>query len=119
MVRNKLPVSENSVRDAIVQLLQLHKYMVLRINVGAAPYTDRYGKKRWVQFGKKGFSDIFAIQPGTGVFVALETKSPTGKYGATPEQLEFIAQVKAHGGIAAVVNSPEAVAALLGIKGLL
>lgn len=105
--------------NAIIQLLEINKYMVWRNNVGAAPYTDKYGQKKWVRFGKPGFSDIFAIQPRTGRFVAFETKSPTGKYGATREQLDFIAEVKAHGVVAAVVSSPEEVAAILGIKGLL
>lgn len=120
-MKTALPaLSEHQIQSAIIDLLRYENYYVWRNNVGAAPYiSSKTGKKQWVRFGQPGFSDIFAIQPGTGKFIALEVKTPKTRNNATRFQLDFIRQIQEKGGIAAVVCSTEEVVALLGIKALL
>ena len=116
---NKLPISEHKIMDSILDLLRYQGYFCWRNNTGASKYTNKYGQERFIRFGQPGFSDIFAIQPGTGKFVAIEVKTPKTRNNATRFQLDFIRQVQEKGGIAAVVCSPEECAIVLGIKGLL
>jgi hypothetical protein len=113
----KLPLTEINLVTTVIELMIRAGFAAWRNNVGASPFTDKYGKKRWIRFGKKGHSDIFGIQPG-GRFCAVECKLPHERKRVTPEQQEFIAEVNALGGIAGVVCSPEEAAQLLGIKGL-
>lgn len=115
---NKLPIKEHDIQNAIIELLQYQGYFTWRQNTGAAPFTDRHGTRQWVKFGQPGFSDIFAIQPGTGRFCALEVKHPDRRKTATVAQLKFIEDVKAQGGLAAVVCSTQEAATVLGLKGL-
>lgn len=58
----------------------------------------------------KGSSDIVGIAPD-GRFLALEVKTATGR--ASKEQVNFIEQVKAKGGIAGIARSPYEALALL------
>lgn len=111
--------NEHKIMDSIQDLLRYNGYLVWRNNVGGRPWTDKYGRKKYVKFGQPGHSDLFAIQRGTGKFCAFEIKRPETRKTATPAQLDFINQVKEQGGIAAVVCSAEECAAILGIKGLL
>lgn len=62
-----------------------------------------------------GFSDLFGWtrQGDVARFLALECKGPTGR--PTEDQLRFLAAVKAAGGIAGVVRSPEEALALLSL----
>ena len=60
-----------------------------------------------------GTSDIIGIYNGR--FIALEVKKPETRKRVTEKQTEFLATIKQHGGIAAVVTSPEE--ALMAIKG--
>lgn len=116
---NKLPpISEHLIMNTIIDLLRYNNYLVWRNNVGARPWTDKYGRKKFIRFGKPGFSDIFAIQPKTGIFIALECKRPETRKDVTPAQQDFINQVNDKGGIAAVVCSSQEAATVLGIKGL-
>ncbi len=117
---SKLPeISEHKIQDSILDLLRYQGYLCWRQNTGASPYINKYGQKRFIRFGQPGFSDIFAVQPGTGKIVCFEVKRPSTKNGASAAQLDFIQRIKDQGGIAAVVCSPEDVASILGIKGLL
>lgn len=52
-----------------------------------------------------GSSDLIGWRVGTGQFVALEVKRPG--LLPTPEQAVFLRNVRAGGGLAAVVHSPE------------
>lgn len=61
------------------------------------------------KFSQSGASDILCCINGR--FVALEVKTATGK--VTPLQWLFIDQVKAAGGVAAVVRSVEDVKVVL------
>lgn len=86
--------------------------VVFRNNVGLAVYPDgtrvRYGLA-------PGSSDLIGwrsveitpemVGQRVAVFVAVEVKTATGR--ATPQQLNFIAQVQQAGGIAAIVRSAE------------
>jgi hypothetical protein len=56
---------------------------------------------RWLHFGKKGSADILGILPG-GRFLAVECKAPDGRL--SPEQREFLADIKALGGLAVMVR---------------
>lgn len=69
---------------------------------------------RRVSFGLfKGSSDFIGwlTIDGKAIFMALEVKDDIGK--PSPEQLNFIAQVKAAGGIAGVVRSVQDVENLI------
>src|SRR5581483_1852290 len=116
----KLPnQSEHQIQTSIIDLLRYENYYVWRNNTGAQKFQNANGPTRWVRFGQPGFSDIFAIQPKTGRFVALEVKTPTTKNRATHEQQQFIQRVQEQGGIAAIVCSTQEVVTLLGLKTLL
>lgn len=62
---------------------------------------------RFVKYGLcKGSADIIGIvtnDVGKGIFVALEVKAPKGR--ATPEQIDFLSEVRSFGGIAAIVRT--------------
>lgn len=120
MVNMKLPESsEKQIQNAIIELLNYEKYFVWRNNTGAQKFQNADGPTRWIRFGQPGFSDIFAIQPKTGRFVALEVKTPRTRNSATRFQLDFIQRVQEQGGIAAIVTSTEDVVTLLGLRRLL
>lgn len=116
-MKMQLPISEHKIQDSILDLLRYQGYFCWRNNTGATKYENKQGQSRFIRFGQPGFSDIFAIQPGTGKFIALEVKTPKTRNSATRFQLDFIRQVQEKGGIAEVVCSPEEVAAILNIKG--
>ena len=115
--------NERQIRNAIIDLLNWQGYMAWTNNTGAfkASYTDKKGdtRERNVRFSKPGMSDIFAVQPKTGRFVAIEVKTPKayrGKdNGCTPWQLSYIESVNIKGGIAFVACSTKQVAEVLSI----
>jgi hypothetical protein len=51
-----------------------------------------------------GSSDLIGLHHGSGKFVAVEVKSPTGR--ATTQQTNFIDHVRSHGGLAGIARSP-------------
>jgi hypothetical protein len=57
---------------------------------------------QWYKFGKIGSSDILGLLPG-GRFFAAECKAPDGRL--SPEQRQFLADIKALGGMAVVAKS--------------
>jgi hypothetical protein len=54
-----------------------------------------------MHFGLKGSADILGCLPG-GRFLAVETKAERGRI--SPEQRQFLADIKALGGLAIVVR---------------
>jgi len=63
------------------------------------------GDARFMPFGLcKGSSDLIGLTPD-GLFLAVEVKTKTGR--ATKEQLNFIDQVRKHGGKAGIARSPK------------
>lgn len=95
--------SERMIRENILHVLNLAGYYVWTNNVGGMNlrYTDRQGttRERRVRFGKAGMSDIIGIQPKTGVFIAIEVKTPKTKTHVTQWQQDFIDEVNRMGGI--------------------
>jgi hypothetical protein len=55
-----------------------------------------------MSFGLKGSSDILGLLPG-GRFLAVECKAEHGRL--SPEQQEFLSDIKAMGGMAIVAKS--------------
>jgi hypothetical protein len=87
-------VSEKDVRKAVRDLLKKTGFLVI-------PYIPGF-------YGNKGVSDLLCCGTVDGVpgrFVAIELKATTGK--PSPDQLDFIRQVKERGGIAFVARSTE------------
>jgi hypothetical protein len=65
--------------------------------------ATRIAPDRWLHFGKKGSADIIGLIPPDGQFLAVETKTPGGRL--SPEQRQFLADIKALGGLAIVAKS--------------
>jgi hypothetical protein len=62
----------------------------------------RIAPDRWLHFGKKGSADILGCLPD-GRFLAVEVKAARGVL--SPEQRQFLEDIKARGGLAIVVKS--------------
>lgn len=80
-----------------------------RVNGGLAQYGRQRIRNyvlhlRGTEPSGKGYADLHGMLPG-GRYFALEVKRPGEE--ATPEQVAFLATVRAGGGIAAVVHSFE------------
>ena len=94
-------ISEQQIKKTIADYLRIKKFTVINHrNVGI--YKKDTGKYIPLPSGEKGISDIIACSP-QGTFVAIEVKKKGGK--PTPEQLEFLARIKAYGGIAILAYS--------------
>lgn len=102
--------TEAEIQKAIIQYLRLRGHFPIRINVQGVPIHTKSGIKGFRPSPMKGISDILGISK-TGRFFALEVKRKKG-YKVSPEQIEFIAEVKKRGGIASLVCSTEEVTAL-------
>jgi hypothetical protein len=61
----------------------------------------RIAPDRWLHFGKKGSADILGCLPD-GRFLAVEVKAARGQL--SPEQRQFLADIKALGGVAVMVR---------------
>jgi len=111
---------ETSIQRRIMLALSKAGCIVWRNETGAAHVGKVIYKKgrqvtldnaQMLPFGLcRGSSDIIGLCP-RGRFLAVEVKTPTGR--ATKEQLNFIAQVKAKGGIAGIARSVEDALGLL------
>ena len=103
---------ETAIQRRIMLALSKEGCIVWRNETGAAHVGKViYKKGRMLPFGLcRGSSDIIGLCP-RGRFLAVEVKTPTGR--ATKEQLNFIAQVKAKGGIAGIARSVEDALGLL------
>ncbi|MCA9938725.1 MAG: VRR-NUC domain-containing protein [Anaerolineales bacterium] len=109
----KTNITEQSVQNAVIDYLLLHGWLILRVNAGAVS-GEYQGKKRFVSFVRwfaagipsgqqtKGVADIIAVSPD-GRFAAFEIKRPGGR--VRKEQRDFLAEVRARGGMAAVIDS--------------
>lgn len=109
-------MSEHAIQNRI-RLALAGKATVFRGNVGQAwtgAEVVRHGRDVYLRDARpldtglpKGFSDLFGFVTMDGVarFLALEVKSQSGR--TTEDQERFLAAVRAAGGLAAVVRSPE------------
>jgi hypothetical protein len=61
----------------------------------------RIAPDRWLHFGKKGSADILGCLPD-GRFLAVEVKAERGRL--SPEQRQFLADIKTLGGMAVMVR---------------
>jgi hypothetical protein len=101
-------LAEQDTVRAILQFLAAHRVPAYRINTGAVKI-----ERRFLRFGSVGMSDVIAILPPHGRFVAVEVKSAKGK--VTPAQQGFLDQVNAAGGRGFVARSVSDVARELGL----
>lgn len=102
------PSSEQHIQKAIIDYLKLKKFVVFKHrNVGIKKENGSYIP---LPSGEKGISDVIACST-KGVFVAIEVKKPGGR--PSPDQLDFLARVKANGGIALLAYSIDDVMAVL------
>lgn len=91
---------EAPVLAGALQLLPLRGFPALRINSGMVRTRDG----RMVKLAPEGTSDILSVVPRSGRFFAVEVKAP-GKRGKTTEaQREFLAAVRAAGGVAVAID---------------
>lgn len=99
--------TEAAVLDAVRTALRLHPAVawIERMNTGAAVVGQGAGR-RFVRFGFKGCADLIG-QLRDGRFLAVETKRPSNRNGATEDQLAFIARVREAGGVAFVAWSAD------------
>jgi hypothetical protein len=89
---------ENRVKAEVLKYLKLRRIKAWSNPSGAV----RIRPGKFMSFGLKGSSDILGILPG-GRFLAVEVKAPGGRL--SPEQQEFLEDVKTLGGMAIVAKS--------------
>ena len=96
---------EAEILRAILQLLRRHPRVALcwRQNSGTFAERNRDGSVRYIRANtQRGMSDIMGTLRD-GRALAIEVKSRTGKM--RPGQEEFLAQIRAAGGVAGVCRS--------------
>lgn len=92
---------ESDIQKAILDYLKIRKIVAWRNNSGTAQV--KMGQREyWMRLAPKGTSDIIGYLPD-GRFLAIEVKTKTGV--PTPEQREFINNVRIAGGLAFVATS--------------
>ena len=106
--------SEADILRAILQLLRRHPKVALcwRQNSGTFQERNRDGSVRYIRANtQRGMSDIMGAMMD-GRTLAIEVKSRTGRM--RPGQEEFLASIRAAGGVAGVCRSVEDAVRLLG-----
>lgn len=95
-----------SLTKAVLDYLQLNRFVAWRQNTGAATFqsVNKKGEhhSRTVFFGKKGISDILALH-GNGTFFAIEIK--TGDDRLSKEQMMFAFKILSNNGMFLEVRS--------------
>lgn len=111
---------ESSLVKQIIQYLNYIGHYVWRVNTGAfaGQYTNKQGvrKTRFIQFGKKGMSDILGIHKDTGQLIAIECK--VGNNKPSQFQKDFLEDIKSRNGIAILAYKLEDVSEVLKDKEL-
>lgn len=95
-----MPTPEGAVLKAVLSTLNLRGVYAFRNNSGAL--RDATGRP--VRFGKVGSADILGIVYPIGRFLAVECKAPGREKTLTEAQWEFMASIKAAGGVALVIS---------------
>jgi hypothetical protein len=96
---------EKGIQKAILQMIWARKDVIFygRFNRGAARFTDAHGKTHHTVFNTvPGFPDIHGMLTGGRAFW-IEVKRPGGV--VSDDQKDFLAKVKAGGGIAGLAYS--------------
>lgn len=92
--------TESEVQAQILDYLEARGFLVWRQNSGTFFGTNATTGHRWaVRSGIKGISDIMGATKD-GRLLAIEVKRPGGRSRVRPEQEEFLARVRATGGVA-------------------
>jgi hypothetical protein len=89
---------EGRIKAACLRYLENRGIMAWNNPSGAV----RIRPGKFMSFGLKGSSDILGLLPG-GRFLAVECKAAHGRL--SPEQRQFLADIKAQGGMAIVTRS--------------
>ncbi len=102
---------ETQLVRAAVSFLRMRGIPAWRNNTGAAK-ASYAGKMRYIRYSVPGASDVFAVLPPTGRFLAAEAK--VGNNKTTPEQDAFLDNVKRAGGLAVVFHTLDELADAIG-----
>jgi hypothetical protein len=94
----KSDTPENRVKAEVLRYLKVRRIYCWSNPSGAV----RIRPGKFMSFGLKGSSDILGLLPG-GRFLAVECKAAHGRL--SPEQRQFLADIKALGGMAIVARS--------------
>jgi len=102
-------MTEQQLKKLILDYLTTKGHFVWTNNSGFSikEYTTKDGtthKRAW-RAGKVGGSDIIGVEKGTGRFIVIECK--VGRNTVTPEQRDFLNEIKRKGGLALVAYSLE------------
>lgn len=104
-------VTEGEVQNQIIDWLCLKQIFNWRQNtMGVYCGNDDYGKAKFRKAPATGVSDILGVLP-SGRFLAIECKRPGGK--PSVEQMEFIDNVNANGGLGFIADSLDKVMEML------
>jgi hypothetical protein len=96
MSRSDTP--ENRIKTEVLKYLKIRHIKAWSNPSGAV----RIRPGKFMSFGLKWSSDILGLLPG-GRFLAVECKAPDGRL--SPEQRQFLTDIKAQGGMAVVARS--------------
>lgn len=103
--------TEAQIQKAILDYLKLKGHFAIRVNTQGVPMWNEGGRmKGFRPSPMKGVADILGVKKG-GQFFAIEVKKKGGK--PSPEQVQFLKEVEARGGIALVAYSLDEVTNLL------
>lgn len=113
-MKTQIPIAkEGEIVSACIEYLLRRRHFVWRNNTGAqlleSKDSDGVAHSRFFRSGIKGSADIIGISKSykagesTGRFIAVECKRPGNK--PTPEQLEFLGEIRKRGGYAIVAYS--------------
>ena len=109
-------ITEEELRSIMTDRGKAVKFSEKEITHSIRSLLKQFQIFHWKNFGgpmgEKGVSDLLGCYQGK--MLALEVKKPGGR--PSPEQLRFIENVKANGGIAAIVHSIDEVIELLQLK---
>jgi penicillin-binding protein-related factor A (putative recombinase) len=109
MSANSYKAEETALVASFIQYLKLIGCVALRINSGMTFIEGKDGRKRVIKGAPKGTSDIIGCYRGR--FFAIEAKVAPNV--ATPDQLEFLEDVRMAGGLGCVAYSVEDIQKLL------
>ncbi len=93
-------MKESDIQKQIMDYLEARQYLHIRINSGLILKGNRA-----IRLAPEGTSDIIAMHPNTGKFIAIEIKKPGEKL--SDEQLDFLSKVKKGCGIPIIADCIE------------
>ena len=102
-------ILERDIQKVILQALSLHPLVarIERINVMAGRLVGKDGKaSRFMRSCRRGRVDIDGFTTD-GRVIAIEVKRPATRHTVTPEQQEYLDQVKEANGLAGVATCVE------------